>query len=216
MKSPRITLLYSLGFMPYDGWYRRVLLQAMALQEEGCQVTVLAWDRACNLPERETIRGVNVIRFRIPGGVSRGPANAPNHLKFNLAVWRYLRQHPPDIVHAINVAMLPIGLFSTRGGRAQAVADICEPDNFLGFWPNRYNRITRWVDRIEKGCARRYGQVFVHNAHQVQTFRDAGVQRIAQVGSYPDRSLLRAAPRAFDGGGRCRFPGPARAPRGSR
>ncbi len=199
MSNRNVTILYSLGFMPYDGWYRRVLLQAIALREEGCRVTVLAWDRSCSLPERETVCGIEIIRFRIPGGVSRGPANAPNHLKFNGAVYRYLQRHPSDVVHAVNVAMLPVALLAARRGRARAVADICEPDNFLGFWPARYNRMTRMVDWIEKKCAGRFDQVFVHNAHQMESFRAAGVQRIAQVGSYPGRALLRAEPRQFTG-----------------
>ncbi len=199
MNNQRVTFLYSLGFMPYDGWYRRVLLQARALREEGCHVTVLAWDRSCNLPGKETISDIEVIRFRIPGDVSRGPANAPNHLRFNQAVYRHLRRNPPEIIHAVNVAMLPVGLICARRGRTRSVADICEPDNFLGFWPTRYNWITRIVDRIEKRCAARYDQVFVHNAHQLETFQAAGVERIAQTGSYPDRSLLRAEPRQFSG-----------------
>ncbi len=197
MNAPRVTILYSLGFVPHDGWYRRATLQARALVEEGCRVTVLAWDRACRLPEHETLDGIEVIRFRIPGGVSRGPANAPNHLRFNRAVYRHLREQPPDVVQAFNVAMLPVGLLAARRGGLKAVADICEPDNFLGFWPARYNRITRLVDHIEKRCAARFDQVFVHNTHQLQVFQAAGVRRIAQVGSYPDRALLRASPRRF-------------------
>jgi glycosyltransferase involved in cell wall biosynthesis len=199
MKAPRVTFLYSLGFMPYDGWYRRVLLQALALQAEGCTVTVLAWDRACNLKPRENISGIDIIRFQIRGDVSRGPANAPNHFKFNREIYRHLRQHPADVIHAVNVAMLPVGLWIARRAHAKAVADICEPDNFLGFWPARYNRMTRLIDRIEKACSARYDQVFVHNAHQLATFQAAGVNRITQVGSYPDRTLLRPTPRIFTG-----------------
>lgn len=195
MKNPRVIIVYSLSFQPHEGWYRRAYNEARALIEEGYEVTLLAWDRWCKSPEDEDVDGIRVHRFQIPAAASRGPANAPRHFVFSRAVYRYIRNNGCDVVHAFNVAALPVGLMAARRGRCKCVADICEPDNFKGFWPPRYNWLTSVVARTEKSLASRFDRIFVHNRHQVSAFRNRGIEHVVQVGSYPDRALLRNAPR---------------------
>jgi len=195
MMGGRVTMLYSLRFEPHEGWYRRAYNQARTLIDQGCEVTLLAWDRTCKSVSCENLGGLHIHRFQIPGGISRGPSNAPNHLRFNMAVYRHLRRNPGDVVHAFNVATMPVALAAARRAGCSTVADICEPDNFLGFWPKRYNQLVKIVDRVEKHLASKFDQVFVHNTHQVSRFREAGVERLVQVGSYPNRSLLCSRPR---------------------
>lgn len=190
-----IAALYSLSFSPHEGWYRRVYNQAKALAEQGHRVTILAWDRLCTAPEEEEMEGFRVRRFRIPAGINAGPSNALNHLRFNAAAYRYLLRNPCHVVQAYHTTMLPVGLMVARRLRCKAVADICEPNNFLGFWPSRYNGLIRMLDWMEKRLARRFNLVFVHNTYQMRRFRDAGVDNVVQAGSYPDRSLVRAEPR---------------------
>ncbi len=195
MKKPRVIIVYSHSFQPHEGWYRRAYNEAQALIEEGYEVTLLAWDRWCKSPEDEDVDGIRVHRFQIPAAASRGPANAPRHFLFSRAVYRYIRTHGCDVVHAFNVAALPVGLLAARRGRCKCVADICEPDNFKGFWPPRYNWLTSVVDRVEKTFASKFDRIFVHNSHQVEAFRSRGISHVIQAGSYPDRALLRNAPR---------------------
>jgi glycosyltransferase involved in cell wall biosynthesis len=186
----RVVMLYSRSFEPYEGWYRRVYNEARALVETGCDVTLLAWDRNGSCPEEEVIDGIRIVRFRIPAGVAQGPRNALNHARFQRAVYEYLRRADFDVVHCFNVDTMPCGLLAARRLRKRAVLDLCEPDYYRGFWPKRYEWLLQLVNRVEKGMAGRFDHLFVHNTYQVEKFRSAGISRITQVGSYPNRSLL--------------------------
>jgi len=186
----QVVMLYSRSFLPYEGWYRRVHNQAKSLVEAGHRVTLLAWDRECRSPAEETLDGIRIKRFHIPAGVALGPKNGRNHLKYARAVYGYLRGADFDVVHCFNVDTMPTGLLAARRRGKKAVLDLCEPDYYRGFWNARYNWLLHGVNWVEKALARRFDHVFVHNTYQVGKFRDCGISRLTQVGSYPNRSML--------------------------
>jgi glycosyltransferase involved in cell wall biosynthesis len=47
---------------------------------------------------------------------------------------------------------------------------------------------------MERTLAKRFDHVFVHNQYQIEKFQTAGVSRLTQVGSYPNRLTSVAAP----------------------
>jgi glycosyltransferase involved in cell wall biosynthesis len=65
----------------------------------------------------------------------------------------------------------------------------------------RYRWLLGLVNAAERGLARRFDQVFVHNRFQVEKFQRAD-RPPAQVGSYPNRHMI---PRAPTGSGRDGF-----------
>lgn len=189
-QSRHVVMLYSLSFQPFEGWYRRVYNQARSLIADGCRVTVLAWDRGGKYPEEENRDGIEIQRFRIPAGISQGPRNGINHLKFGRAVSRFLRRYDFDVVHCFNVDTMPVGLRVARRERKKAVLDLCEPEYYRGFWKPWHGWLLHGINWLERTLAKRFDLLFVHNGFQMEKFRRAGVSRLTRVGSYPDRSLL--------------------------
>lgn len=186
----RVVMLYSWCFRPYEGWYRRVYNEAKTLVDAGCNVTLLAWDRDCCCTTEEILDGFLVKRFRIPAGVNQGPKNAWNHLKYNLALYDYLRDQQFDVVHCFNVDTMLAGLLAAKRYRKKAILDVCEPDYYRGFWHPRYDWLLHGVNWFEKTLAKRFDHLFVHNTYQIEKFRSCGITRMTQIGSYPNQSML--------------------------
>jgi glycosyltransferase involved in cell wall biosynthesis len=186
----RVVMLYSWNFQPYEGWYRRVYNEAKALVDAGCDVTLLAWDRECCRATKEVVDGILIKRFRIPASINQGPKNGWNHLKYNLALYDYLRDQQFDVVHCFNVDTMPVGLLAAKRRRKKAVLDLCEPDYYRGFWNSRYDWLLHGVDWLEKTLAKRFDHLFVHNTYQIKKFHASGITRMTQVGSYPNQSML--------------------------
>jgi glycosyltransferase involved in cell wall biosynthesis len=189
----KIVMLYPMSFRPYQGRYLRAYNQAQALLAAGHDVQVVCWDRECQSPETEDVNGIQVKRFAIKAGVGQGPRkNGINVARFNSKVLNYLLRHDYDVVHCCNLDAMVTGLTAARLRRKKAVLDLCEPE-YYGFWDRKYAWILNVIGRMEKGLARRFDHVFVHNLYQVEKFRAAGVNRLTQVGSYPNRTMLRDA-----------------------
>ena len=68
--SRRITMLLTNGFDPDV----RVYKEALYLVGRGFSVTVLCWDRdpARGYPQRETLEGIEIVRFRVPSVAGSG------------------------------------------------------------------------------------------------------------------------------------------------
>jgi glycosyltransferase involved in cell wall biosynthesis len=200
--SRRVVAVFGMSFHPSQGRYLRVHNQLRVLAAAGYDVLLLCWDREGRLPEEETRDGFRIRRIRIPAGVGRGPLrNGGAVLRFNRAVYRALMKEPVDIVHCYNLdAVLAAYLAATRRG-ARAVLDLCEPE-YYGLWKARYRPLLPVINAVERHLARRFDQVVVHNVFQVRKFRRYGVSRLAQVGSYPNRSMIPAAPPSRSAEGR--------------
>lgn len=189
----KVIMLFSMSFQPYQGRYLRVYNQATSLVRAGYDVTLLAWDRECKFPQAEEIDGIHVRRFWIRAGIGQGPKNIVNVLKFNFAVLRHLLRADVDVIHNFNMDAIVFGLLAAKLRGKRAVLDLCEPE-YYAFWDDKYRLLLRGINWLESFLAKRFNQVFVHNLFQVRKFSDAGVRRLTQVGSYPNRRML-AAPR---------------------
>ncbi len=186
----RVVMLYSKLFQPFEGWYQRVYNQAKALVDSGYHVTILAWDRSASLPADETYQGIRIKRVPIKAPEGRGPINGINVLRFNFSALAYLLRKEFDIVHSFNVDTMLAGLASAKLRRKSAVLDLCEPDYYRGFWDAKYEWLLRYVNSIEKICAKRFDHLLVHNTYQIQKFSSCGITAMTQIGSYPNQSLL--------------------------
>ena len=69
----RVVKLIFQSYLPYQGRYPRVSDQAGILQAAGHDVTILACDRECRHPLRETVGGVKVERIYVRAGEHAGP-----------------------------------------------------------------------------------------------------------------------------------------------
>jgi glycosyltransferase involved in cell wall biosynthesis len=188
--SVKVAAVFGMSFDPCQGRYLRVHNQLRTLASRGYDVTLLAWDRECGLPEEEERDGFRIRRIRIPAPVGKGPRrNAGNVVRFNRAVYGMLSREPPDIIHCFNLdAVLAAFLAARRRGK-RLVLDLCEPE-YYGLWSARYRWLLAPVNALERGIARRADRVFVHNRFQVRKFQGYGVDRLVQVGSYPNRSMI--------------------------
>jgi glycosyltransferase involved in cell wall biosynthesis len=188
--KPKVVMLFSMSFQPYQGRYLRVYNEARTLVDSGYDVTLLAWDREGGSPEEELRDGIQIKRFHIPAGVGMGPRrNALNVGKFNRAAFRYIMKHPFDIVHCHNLDAIVMSLVAARLRRKKAVLDLCEPE-YYAFWDNKFSWLLPGINELEIQLAKRFDHLFVHNLYQVQRFRSRGISSLTQVGSYPNRSMI--------------------------
>lgn len=195
---PTVVAVFGMSFHPSQGRYLRVHNQLRALAAAGHDVRLLAWDRECRLPEEEERDGFRIRRIRIPAGVGQGPRrSARSVLRFNRAVYRALMAERPDVVHCYNLDAILAAFAAARRLGGRAVLDLCEPE-YYGLWKGRSRWLLPLVNGLERTLARRFDQVFVHNDFQVRKFESYGIARLAQVGSYPNRSMIPATPRAAD------------------
>ncbi len=188
--KPKVVMLFSMSFQPYQGRYLRVYNEAKTLADSGYDVTLLAWDREGDSPEEELRNGIQIKRFHIPAGVGVGPhRNAFNVWKFNRAAFRYLMKHPFDIVHCHNLDAIVMSLVAARLRRKKAVLDLCEPE-YYAFWDSKFSWLLPAINELEIQLAKRFDHLFVHNLYQVRKFRSRGIFCLTQVGSYPNRSMI--------------------------
>lgn len=192
-RPTRVIAVFGMSFHPAQGRYLRVHNQLRALAARGDDVLLLCWDREGRLPEEEARDGFRIRRIRIPAGVGRGPLrNATKVLRFNRAVYRALLRAPVDVVHCYNLDAALAAFAAARRRGARTVLDLCEPE-YYGLWKARYRPLLPLVNGIERGLARRFDQVLVHNEYQVRKFEGYGVRHVARVGSYPNRSMIPAS-----------------------
>jgi glycosyltransferase involved in cell wall biosynthesis len=187
---PKVVAVFGMSFHPSQGRYLRVHNQLRALAAAGYDVLLLCWDREGREPEEEARDGFRIRRIRIPAGVGQGPRrNWRGVLRFNRAVYRTLMTEPVDVVHCFNLDAILAAFVAAKRRGSKAVLDLCEPE-YYGLWKARYRWLLLLINAVERQLARRFDQVFVHNRFQVRKFQGYGIERLAQVGSYPNRRMI--------------------------
>jgi len=187
-------MLFHKSFQPYQGHYLRTWNQARALVKAGYDVTVFAWDREARYERHETREGIRIVRYRLKAGDFQGPRNGFKVLRYNWAAFRYLLRADAEIFTCYSLDAILAALAARILRRKKAVLDVCEPD-YYAFWNKKHEWLLNIIRWLEKTLARQYDHVFVHNLYQVRKFEEAGVRRVTQVGSYPNRSIMPASPR---------------------
>jgi len=198
-RGAKVVAVFGMSFQPSQGRYLRVYNQLRALAASGYDVLLLCWDRECRQPEEEAGEGFRVRRIRLAAPVGRGPRrNGLNVLRFNLAVYRRLMTEPVDVIHCFNLDAILASFLAAKRRGLKAVLDLCEPE-YYALWNARYRWLLGPINAIEHRLAKRFDQVFVHNRFQVRKFRRLGIDHLAQVGSYPNRWMVRDVPAGSSG-----------------
>ncbi len=123
IRGARVCMLLSNPYHPDD----RVRQEAIALSQAGYQVTLLAWDRDCALPEFEDADGFNVRRARIGAGYNQNAKQIANIGRLWGWFHRQLKSLRPDVVHCHDLDTLPAGVRFRASTRAcQVVFDAHE------------------------------------------------------------------------------------------
>ncbi len=72
-EKKKVAMLFSMSFLPMQGRYLRTYNEAKTLVDNGYDVTMLAWDRDLESPEKEDLDGIHIERLRVPAGFQAGP-----------------------------------------------------------------------------------------------------------------------------------------------
>jgi glycosyltransferase involved in cell wall biosynthesis len=175
----KITMLLSNGFAPDP----RVAAEAVALQEAGHQVTIFAWDRIGEYPERDSYQGVRLVRSRIRTTYSRGPLQIIQFFKF----WRecrfFLRTEPADAIHCHDLDTLWPGVAMGRKLGVPVIFDAHEsyPDMVAHLFPEP---VLGMVRRLEASLVPKTTAVITVGRILAQRFEKLRAPRVVVVGNY--------------------------------
>ena len=188
--TKKVLMLFSMSFLPHQGRYLRVRNQAKTLIDGGYPVTILAWDRDCTHPKKEIIDGIKVERIWSRAGFQRGPLNFVNFIAFYLRVLPRLWKAEADVFHCFNLDTVFPGWLAARLKGRKAVLDLCEPVYYAN-WPRKYAALMSLIQHFERFFSKRFDYVLVHGSFQVEKFESYHIRTLEQIGSYPNRSLIR-------------------------
>ncbi len=118
-----ITMFLTNGFEPDV----RVYKEAEYLISKGYKVTILCWDRDADSqrPERETLDGINVIRFKIPSVAGSGKKQLSAFFKYIKACRRYTKKVKSDYYHCNDIDGA-IAWYLAKRDKADMVFDMHE------------------------------------------------------------------------------------------
>ena len=182
-------MLFSNSFLPHQGRFQRVYNEARSLIDAGFRVVILAWDRAASHPAKETMDGIEIIRFRYRAREKVGPVIFFSMLRYMAAAFFWILRHEVDVVHCHNLDVTAVGTIAGRLKRARVVFDFCEPDYYT-YWDKKWRVLFRLITAMERFLTRRCDCLLVHNHYQVDKYTRAGVKKIVHIGSYPFREMI--------------------------
>ncbi len=177
----------------------RVLKEARGLAQRGHTVSIIAWDRAGELPLTETpYSAVDVIRIQsVPSSYGIGARQIGRLLRFWLAALPLLDQLKPDVVHCHDFDTLPAGLLWGKLHRVPVIydaheyyADLVKPRLRGGSGRLLY----RWITRLESFAARRSTAIVTVDETLASSYFHLH-KPLVVIGHYPERSMaLQPAP----------------------
>ena len=183
-------MLFSNSFLPHQGRFQRVFNEAKSLTKHGWRVVILAWDRAAAHPERETVEGIEIVRFRIKSREKVGPVIILSMLRYFLAAFLWVMRNRVDVIHCHNMDVTFLGwLMGRLKKKARVVYDFCEPDYYT-YWDRRWRVLFLLIGEMEKALVRRCDLLLVHNHYQVDKYTAMGVKKIVHIGSYPFMEMI--------------------------
>jgi len=182
----KIVMLLSNGFAPDP----RVAAEALALTEDGHQVTIFAWDRTGELPPVEDYQGVEVIRCKINTTYSRGPLQIFKFREFWGAAAAFLHEHPADIIHCHDLDTLEPGLKFGRKFHIPVVFDAHEsyPDMVAHLFPSWLVFLIR---RMEASLVPKTTAVITVGEILARHYQKMRAPRVVVVGNYKSLTLTK-------------------------
>jgi len=182
-----VLMLFSMSFEPYQGRYLRAYNEARGLVDNGYQVTMLAWDRSGKSKSVEIRDGIRIKRIHTAASDTTSIKTLPMFIQFAVKVILWGKNKHFDIVHCHNLQLLPLGFYLKKKLKVPLVFDSCEPDYFA-LYPSVLHGAVR---AFEKLLIKRSDAVLVHNAYQVNKYRNMGHPKVSLIGSYPTLEMVR-------------------------
>lgn len=176
----RVVMLLSNAYRP-DA---RVRKEALALQEEGHDILLLAWDREGARPREEDVDGIHVGRIWTRAGYDDLPEFAATLPLVWCRMLRRLLRARFEVVHCHDLDTLPVGLLAARLRGVPCVFDAHELYSAMvgRSTPGPLLRLLRWVERW---FARRPELVITVNEVLRETYAAMGARRVAVVMNSP-------------------------------
>ena len=187
-KAKRVAMLFSRGFFPDFRGHK----EALDLVRAGYTVTILAWDRECRLPTRESLDGFTVERLQFPALLGKGFAQLHRWLRFWLWLGLTLFRRKYDVIHANDLDTLPVGWLAAKLTRAKLIFDAREP-NYYAYWPAYQYPALLAARLMERFLSLQSDHVIVCNPYQVGKYGRMGVRRVTIIANYPPLSMVSAS-----------------------
>lgn len=198
----RVCILFQNDFPPEP----RLLRTAKALIQLGCEVELFC-DSRHGRPQHETLEGMRLTRLRTVASRKNGWRRLAGLPVFwnPIWVWQFLSlawRRKFDVIHAINITMLPLGYLAAKLLRVPIVYDMYE--NYpaalqswkLRGWFNRTFRNPAFAERLDRFFMRRVDHVFVVVEESAERARALGAreERLSVVYNTTDVQALLAQP----------------------
>ncbi len=197
--APRIVMLLSNAFRPDP----RVLKEAESLSQKGYRITVLCWDRAAELPARESLpQGTHIVRIQdVPSVYGIGMGQLTKLPRFWQAAWKRLSELRPDLIHCHDFDTLPAGLVWGKLHRIPVVydaheyyADLCKPRLHGARGSALYHAI-----RLAESLGARFAQAVITVDETLASLYRKRNKRVLVIGHYPQRDLAGQMNPVFQG-----------------
>lgn len=177
--SSHIVMLLTNPFRPDP----RVLKEGRTLVQAGYRVTVLAWDRKGELPDQETIEGIEIRRIRVTSGYSVGS----RQILYLPQYWRLaiheMKSLQPDVIHCHDLDTTPAGYWYAQRHRIPWIYDAheCYPEQIGPQVSPMIYRLLLW---LEKRMVPRATHLITVGHKLGQRFAAQGAKAVTVVGNY--------------------------------
>jgi glycosyltransferase involved in cell wall biosynthesis len=188
-KKVKAVMLLSNSYNPDD----RVRNEALALQEAGYVINLLAWDREGTHPEQELLSGITVKRLALPVGFGQGAHKMRGYLQ----VWRWfireLKQIKPDIVicHDFDTFLAGIGYTYFRS-KVKLVLDAHENYSMM-MKPYASGQAVFVISLLERALTRKARLLISSSQATAEYYRRFGAKRVLVVGNWKDPQAFKVA-----------------------
>ncbi len=133
----------------------RVQREAESLVKAGHQVRVLAWDRECRFPARETLKGVEIKRIAVRAPYGTFLPLVSGFVRFYIKLLLHSLSMPADAIHCHDMDTILVGIIASRLKGAKLVYDMHEsyPDFISTFAPGILVSLLRFLEPVFIRCA---------------------------------------------------------------
>lgn len=183
--SKKILMLLTNGFDPDV----RVYKEAKYLVQNGCEVTILCWDRDSTrgYPNNETIDGINIIRFKFPSVAGSGYKQLGAFVKYINACRKYVTSHNVDYFHCNDFDGAVVWRF-LKHRDSKMIFDMHEYYEDLGHKPKILKKIMRMatIYMIKKSKYSLYeNDLYLRDSYK--SVRN----KLLELKNYPDSDLVK-------------------------
>ena len=156
--------------------------EARALTAAGHGVTILACDRAGELPPEGSSAGLRVSRIQHKTTYSRGPGQILS-MRFWRAASRFLAEQPAEVIHCHDLDTLAVGIKSGRRQKIPVVFDAHEsyPDMVAHLFPAWVVVGIRWLEAF---LVPKCNAVITVGEILAKHYQTLGAPKVVVVGNY--------------------------------